>query len=217
MFAAPLSDPTVDDLSWQTSLFGLDDPTVDSSFTGAEHIELTDGAWVLHVPQWLGGSDLVFAELVARLPWRQRQVVMWEKLVPEPRLTHWWSTDDGRPEPLSVLADARDVLSHRFGREFDSIGFNLYRDGRDSVAWHRDHIRHMEQPIIAILSVGAPRPLLMRPFGGGPSRGWMLGQGDLFVMGGTCQHTWEHTVPKIAHATGPRLSITFRHDEDPPA
>jgi alkylated DNA repair dioxygenase AlkB len=210
MFAPPA------DLSWQGCLFGLDDPHIDHTFAAAEFVELSHGAWVEHVPRWLGGADLVFAELVARLAWRQRQVVMWGDLVHEPRLTAWWSELDGAPEALPVLAEMRTALSRRYQRSFDSIGCNLYRDGRDSVAWHRDRIRHLDEPVVAIVSVGAPRPLLMRPHGGGPSRGWLLGQGDLFVMGGTCQHTWEHTVPKVAHAAGPRLSITYRHDEDPP-
>ena len=65
-------------------------------------------------------------------------------------------------------------------------------------------------PVIAILSVGAPRPLRLRPRGGGSSLGWPLGNGDLFVMGGACQHEWEHCVPKMRVTHGPRLSITFR-------
>jgi alkylated DNA repair dioxygenase AlkB len=105
----------------------------------------------------------------------------------------------------------RKLLSLRYAEAFDSIGFNLYRDGRDSVAWHGDRHRHVVvDPIVAIVSVGSPRPLRLRPRGGGTSLSWDLGDGDLFVMGGACQHDWEHTVPKVRHA-GPRLSITFRN------
>ena len=68
-----------------------------------------------------------------------------------------------------------------------------------------------EQPTVAIVSTGQPRPFHLRPRGGGASRSWQLGHGDLFVMGGSCQHDWEHCVPKIA-AAGPRLSIMFRHN-----
>jgi alkylated DNA repair dioxygenase AlkB len=94
---------------------------------------------------------------------------------------------------------------------FRSIGCNLYRDGTDSVAWHGDTVRKtMPEPIVAIVSLGQPRRFLLRPRGGGASIRYELGTGDLLVMGGTCQHTWEHSVPK-ARSAGPRLSVTFRH------
>jgi alkylated DNA repair dioxygenase AlkB len=204
---------------WQGSLLALGDPDFDPSFATVERIWLDDECWLDHRPGWLQGSDLVMAELVARVPWTQRRVPMYERVLDEPRLVWWWSETGGGDEAvlLPVLQDVRHALSLHYGRHFDSIGLNLYRDGHDSVAWHADRVRfQQETPIIAIVSVGAPRPFLMRPLGGGPSRSWLLGQGDLFVMGGWCQHAWQHTVPKIAHAAGPRLSITFRHGGDPP-
>ena len=152
------TDPVADrwPSSWQGSLFGLDEPAGDPEFRGAERIELDETSWLEHCPSWLGGSDLVFAELVARLPWRQRDVVMYDRLLPEPRLTCWWASQDGTPEPLPVLGDLRKLLSDRFQRAFDSIGCNFYRGGHDSVAWHGDRVRHLEDPVIAIVSVGAP-------------------------------------------------------------
>jgi alkylated DNA repair dioxygenase AlkB len=108
------------------------------------------------------------------------------------------------------------VLSVRYGVSFDSIGTNYYRDGQDSVAWHGDRVRHLADPIVAIVSVGAPRPFLLRSRRGGSSLAFALGQGDLLVMGGECQHRWEHCVPKVA-AAGPRISITYRHESEPPA
>ena len=135
---------------------------------------------------------------------------MYERRLPEPRLTWWWTTAGG-PEPLPVLAEARGALSDRYGEAFDSIGCNLYRHGADSVAWHGDRHRHtVVNPIVAIVSVGAPRPLRLRRRGGGRAMSFDLGRGDLFVMGGACQHEWEHSVPKVRQAE-PRLSITFRH------
>ena len=65
-------------------------------------------------------------------------------------------------------------------------------------------------PVVAIVSVGAARPLRVRPRGGGAALSFDLGRGDLFVMGGACQHDWEHSVPKVRHAE-PRISITYRH------
>ncbi|MBI4885231.1 MAG: alpha-ketoglutarate-dependent dioxygenase AlkB [Actinobacteria bacterium] len=201
------------DLIWQQCLFAFEQPQVDAGFAGLTRTWLDDESWVDYAPQWLGGADLVFSELVAKLPWRQREVTMYDKRVPEPRLTSWWTSAAAEPEPLPVLADAGATLTRQYSRPFDSIGFNLYRDGRDSVAWHADRERyHQEDPVVAIVSTGAPRAFHMRPIGGGQSRRWHLGLGDLFVMGGSCQHRWEHCVPKSASATGPRLSIMFRHN-----
>ena len=139
---------------------------------------------------------------------------MYERRLPEPRLTSWWSAGGpaGGAEPLPVLGEVRRLLSSRYGKPFDSIGFNLYRDGRDSVAWHgdRERFRH-EDPVVAILSTGRARSFRMRRVGGGRSRCWSLGDGDLLVMGGACQHDWQHCVPKVARTDGPRLSIMFRH------
>jgi alkylated DNA repair dioxygenase AlkB len=96
------------------------------------------------------------------------------------------------------------------------VGFNLYRDGRDGVAWHGDRIRReVAEPVVPLLSLGAPRRLLVRPRAGGPSRAFLLGPGDLLVMGGRAQRTWQHSVPKVARAIGPRISVAYRHDLDP--
>lgn len=201
---------------YQGSLFGTLTPTFDEGFAEARRVDLDAATWVEHTPGWLRGSDAVFDELVATLPLRQRTGVrMFDQIVDEPRLSAWWGVECGRPEPLALLREMRLVLAERYGEAFDSIGFNLYRDGNDSVAWHGDRHRHVvTNPVIAIVSVGAPRPLRLRrrrdQGGSGPSLSWSLGNGDLFVMGGACQHDWEHTVPKVATTSGPRLSITFR-------
>lgn len=214
-------DITDAELIWQQCLFAFEEPQVANDFGGLTRTWLDDTSWVDYVPQWLGGADLVFAELVAKLQWKRREVTMYDKRVMEPRLTSWWSSLDPEPEALPVLASARQALTLHYGRPFDSIGFNLYRDGRDSVAWHADRERYyQEDPVVAIVSTGAPRAFQMRPLGGGPSQRWQLGLGDLFVMGGSCQHQWEHCVPKTAVPVGPRLSIMFRHnlaDWQPPS
>lgn len=199
---------------YQGSLFGTCDPAPDDAFASVSRTMLDDVSWVDFAPDWLAGADVVLAELLQRLELRQRtKVPMYDNLVDEPRLSAWWP-DDGRSEPvLPVLSVMRDSLAARYGRRFDSIGFNLYRDGDDSVAWHGDrHRKVVTDPVVAIVSLGARRPLRMRPRGGGPSLSWGLGAGDLFVMGGACQHRWEHAVPKVRRAVGPRLSVTYRHD-----
>ena len=203
------------EVAWQGSLFAGGPPALDAAYTGLGRIMLDETSWVDHLPRWLDGSDGVFAELVARLPWRQRTVRMYERMVKEPRLV-WWCTEDDGPAPLEILDEMRRALRTRYGRHFDSIGCNYYRTGIDSVAWHGDRMRHEQvNPLVAIVSVGAPRPFLLRPRGGGRSRCFLLGQGDLLVMGGATQHDWEHSVPKVATA-GPRISITYRHGAEAP-
>jgi hypothetical protein len=198
----------------QPSLFGTCDPAADLSFVTVERVALDDSSWVDHAAGWLAGSDLVFDQALELLEFTQRTgVPMYDSVVDEPRLSSWWHEHDGSPEPLSSLAGIRRALSARYHRPFDSVGFNLYRDQHDSVAWHGDrHRRHVTDPVVAIVSLGAPRPLKLRPRGGGASLSWDLGAGDLFVMGGACQHAWEHCVPKRSRPVGPRLSVTFRHE-----
>jgi alkylated DNA repair dioxygenase AlkB len=136
---------------------------------------------------------------------------MYGRVVPEPRLTAWYGAALNDPSIPGLVPTMAAALTRRYGREFDSVGAALYRDGRDSVAWHGDRIPpEIADPLVAIVSLGSPRKLLLRPRGGGPSRRFDLRSGDLLVMGGSAQRTWEHSVPKVAHA-GPRASLQFRH------
>ncbi len=198
----------------QASLFGVGDPVADETFAGAVRVGLDDGSWVEHAPGWLAGADTLFDRVVETVELRQRTTIaMYDSVVDEPRLTAWWHAAQHGAEPVEPLGELRRLVTERYGRPFDSIGFNLYRDGDDSVAWHGDrHRRRVADPVVAIVSVGAARPFKLRPRGGGASRSFDLGGGDLLVMGGACQHDWEHCVPKIRRPVGPRLSITFRHD-----
>ena len=139
---------------------------------------------------------------------------MYDKVVAVPRLLCFYGEDEPLPDP--VLSAARTALNAHYGPElgepFRTAGLCLYRDGRDSVAWHGDTIgrgRH-EDTMVAILSLGTPRALLLRPRSGGASRRFEVGHGDLLVMGGSCQRTWEHAVPKTSQAVGPRISVQFR-------
>ena len=93
-----------------------------------------------------------------------------------------------------------------------TAGFCLYRDGRDSVAWHGDDTGRSktEDTVIAILSLGTPRELALRPRGGRVAHRFALGHGDLVAMGGSCQRTWEHAVLKTSRPVGPRISVQFR-------
>jgi alkylated DNA repair dioxygenase AlkB len=178
------------------------------------HTRLSAGAWVDYRPAWLSGADQLFDDVVDQVPWRAEQRQMYERVVDVPRLVCWYGPDDELPHP--TLTDARRTLSAHYRREvaegFATAGMCLYRDGRDSVAWHGDTIGRggTEDTVVAIVSLGDARALLLRPRGGGASHRFVLGHGDLLVMGGSCQRTWEHAIPKTAQRCGPRVSVQFR-------
>lgn len=194
---------------FQQHLFG-GPTTFDATFSGLTRQPLERGAWLDFLPGWVRGTDALLQALLAERPWKQRQRLLWNAWRTEPRLTAPWTLDSGAPlHPL--VDDLRRALGQRYGITFDSVGFNLYRDGQDAVAWHRDTIDPaVVDPLVVLVSLGATRRLLIRPFGGGPSRALPLADGDLLVTGGTFQRTWEHTVPRVKQA-GARLSLAFRH------
>lgn len=175
---------------------------------------LSAGAWVDLRPGWVGGADELFGLLRDRVDWQAERRRMYDKVLDVPRLTRFFGARETLPHP--ILVAMRDALSAHYGRElgepFTTAGLCYYRDGRDSVAWHGDRVGRSktQDTMVAIVSVGTPRPLLLRPSGGGASIRYVLGHGDLLVMGGSCQRTWEHAIPKVAAATGPRISIQFR-------
>jgi alkylated DNA repair dioxygenase AlkB len=198
----------------QQSLFSAAAPAFDAGFRSLDRIALDREAWVDFAPGWVGGPDALFKQILDSRTWKQRSRWMYQRRVREPRLTAPWSLRSGAPLEPAVLEEMRRCLSARYGVTFDSVGFNLYRDGEDSVAWHRDRILpQIEKPVIALVSVGERRRFLLRPRGGGASRAFSLGEGDLLVTGGEAQRTWEHCVPKVARA-GPRISLAFRHGMD---
>lgn len=172
------------------------------------HTELGSGAWIDHLEGWLTDDLDVFETLAREAPWKQDSRQMYDKVVDVPRLTAWCTDPARLPHPS--LRRAFAALNAHYAEPFTTAGLCWYRDGRDSVAWHGDTIRKRRaRTEIAIVSLGDARPLLLRPRGGGRSLTFPLGHGDLLVMGGTCQTTWEHAVPKVAQA-GPRISVQFR-------
>jgi alkylated DNA repair dioxygenase AlkB len=176
----------------------------------AAHVDLGVGAWVEHLPNWLPGADDVFDRLAENVPWRAERRRMYDRVVDVPRLVAWYSA--GAQLPHRHLANARIELSGHYQTNLVTAGLCYYRDGRDSVAWHGDRIGRgaAEDTVVAIVSVGEPRALLLRPRAGGESLKFELGHGDLFVMGGSCQRTFDHAVPKSSRPVGPRISIQFR-------
>jgi alkylated DNA repair dioxygenase AlkB len=186
---------------------------VDALAEGAERTRLGHGAWIDVCRSWLPEPDAVLEALVAGVPWRAERRQMYDREVDVPRLVHTYGIGAALPHP--ALERARDALSEHYrpelGEPFVTAGCCYYRDGNDSVAWHGDRFGRGRDrdTLVAIVSVGDPRRLALRPRGGGESRGVTLGHGDLVVMGGSCQRTWDHAVPKVA-AAGPRVSVQFR-------
>jgi len=177
-------------------------------------VPLARGAWVDLRPGWLAGSGAVFARLAEAVPWRAERRHMYDRVVDVPRLLCFYGEGEALPDPM-LTAALRALNAHygaELGEPFRTAGLCLYRDGRDSVAWHGDTTGRgsREDTMVAIVSLGAPRALLLRPRGGGASLRHEIGHGDLLVMGGSCQRTWEHDVPKTAQAVGPRISVQFR-------
>ncbi len=176
---------------------------------------LGHGAWVDVRPGWLSGADALFARLVHEVPWRAERRKMWDNVVAVPRLLKFYDEGEALPDP--TLAAARVALDAHYavelGERFVTAGMCFYRDGRDSVAWHGDRVgrSRSEDTMVAILSLGEVRRLSLRPRGGGAgSRSFAVGHGDLVVMGGSCQRTWEHAILKTSTPAGPRISIQYR-------
>jgi alkylated DNA repair dioxygenase AlkB len=204
-------------VSVQESLLDMArEPALGALGEEVRRVPLEGGAWVDVRPGWLAGSGAVFARLAEAVPWRAERRHMYDRVVDVPRLLCFYG--EGEPLPDPVLTAARHALNEHYGPElgepFRTAGLCLYRDGRDSVAWHGDRYGRgsREDTMVAILSLGTPRAFVLRPRGGGrgSSLRFEIGHGDLLVMGGSCQRTWEHAVPKTAQATGPRISVQFR-------
>jgi alkylated DNA repair dioxygenase AlkB len=193
-------------------------------FQHADRRVLSDEAWLDICSGWLTGADLpldadtLFDELIATTPWRAERRPMYDRVVDVPRLVSFHDLSVGAP-PHPRITHLRDRLNDTYrdelGEPFTTAGLCLYRNGDDSVAWHGDKIGRglKEDTMVAIVSLGATRVFALRPKGGGASLRLPQGHGDLLVMGGSCQRTWEHSVPKTSKPCGPRISIQFRpHD-----
>ena len=201
--------PTIPSVTWQSTLFGSCQPRL-ADLRHLERVWLDERSWIDISRDVVHGADQLCAAVPADLPWRAYERPMYDRIVTVPRLSAFLGADD--PRFPAIVPAIATVLSGRYGEHFDRVGANLYRSGADSVAWHSDRVgRTVLEPLIAIVSLGGSRMFRLRPRGGGPGRSIPLHSGDLLVMGGACQHQWEHCVPKVTRAQ-PRISLTFRHD-----
>ena len=191
---------------YQAGLFA-EAPACDATLAGLRRTDLGEGAWIDHLPEWIRGHEVVLEALWTTTRWQAQRRRMYDRVVDVPRLVATWP-DDGVGHPL--LAEMRDALAARYGRPLPRVALAAYRSGQDSVAFHGDRLGPARgDAIVAIVALGTRRRFLLRPAGGGRSRALDLGAGDLLVMGGTCQQTWEHALPKVAHA-GLRISVQLR-------
>jgi len=188
-------------------------------FEHSERRDLGSGAWIDLRSGWVQDADDWFDELVASVPWRSERRQMYDRVVDVPRLVCFYNlvgADSVGPPAHPAITKLRrrlnDIYAGELGEPFTTAGLCLYRDGSDSVAWHGDTIgrSRTQDTMVAIVSLGATRAFSLRPRGGGHALHLSLHHGDLLVMGGSCQRTWEHAVPKTAAPTGPRVSIQFR-------
>jgi alkylated DNA repair dioxygenase AlkB len=201
------------ELSFQGSLLDLTEASepFDLKFRRMERVDLGRDAWIDRRGGWVSRPDELFMALLETLEWEDGVERIRGSDVARPRQVANFSAAS-TPPSLSVIHDMSAALSGRYQVQLDRITCNLYRDGRDSVAWHGDRIaRDLPEATVAIVSLGEERPFRVRPKGGGHSIGWPAGRGDLIVMGGSCQRTFDHSVPKVASA-GPRIAVMFRHE-----
>jgi alkylated DNA repair dioxygenase AlkB len=194
-------------LAGQRSLFGGGEPAIDARLGNLQRTVLAHGAWIDRCPGWVEGHQALLDHLSAGTGWKSVRREMYERMVEVPRLVAMLP-DDGPGHPL--LLEMARALADRYGVAFPRLSLALYRDGNDSVAWHGDQVaRELPEAIVATVSLGEPRRFLLRPAEGGEALSMQLGWGDLLVMGGSCQRTWRHSVPKVARAQ-PRIVVMLR-------
>jgi alkylated DNA repair dioxygenase AlkB len=181
----------------------------------------SDGSAILF-PEFLESSyaDSILTELVTTNSWEQQELLMYGKMVEEPRLSTWHSsgqtyTYSGRArtaQPWSpTLLAIREQCEQHTGHTFNGVLLNYYRDGNDHLGWHSDdELVNGPEPLIASISLGAERRFDMRHRDTGETVSAMLGHGSLLVMSGLSQKCWDHRIPKMPRLLEPRLNLTFR-------
>ena len=190
-------------------------PVQGSLFDHSERRDLGHGAWIELRSAWVDDPDALFADLLTAVPWRAEQRTMYDRVLDVPRLVSFCDLAVGPPPHPAITRLRRrlnDIYAGELGEPFTTAGFCLYRDESDSVAWHGDTTGRggTADTMVAVASLGATRVFAMRPAGGGQSLRLPQNHSDLLVMGGSCQRTWEHAVPKTSAPVGPRISIQFR-------
>jgi len=197
-------------------------PVFESS--NIERLPIADADVLLYHQIELGQSyDQLLYELIDNTTWRQEEITLFGKAHRQPRLSAWYGNRDSvytysgislRPRPWNqTLLNLKACVESQLGRSFNSVLLNYYRDQRDSMGMHSDDESELgKQPVIASLSLGEERILLLRhryrkELG---TLKLPLPSGSLLVMKGDTQSHWKHGIAKQNHPCGPRVNLTFR-------
>ncbi|HWB75529.1 MAG TPA: alpha-ketoglutarate-dependent dioxygenase AlkB [Nannocystaceae bacterium] len=174
-----------------------------------ERIALDDASWLDVVRGFASDTDATFAWMVDHVRWQQNTEIRGGRKVDDPRLYGGLSRAEADADPMFRFT--RLILDARYRVQLTGPALVYYRDGRDSMGFHRDdEMRWVDHTIIAGLAFGATRPLQLVARSGGPVTSVDIAAGDLYVMGGRCQADWYHGVPKIPEGCGPKISAVWR-------
>jgi alkylated DNA repair dioxygenase AlkB len=167
-------------------------------------------------------ADFFLEKLKDSLIWNQEPIRIFGKLVMQPRLTALYG-EPGRPygysgiqmEPnawTSELLEMKAAIERFTDDRFTHVLCNYYRDGNDSIGWHRDNEAVLgKNPSIASVSLGATRIFQVRHHESKMHKiDIPLSHGSLLMMTGASQHHWEHQIPKTKRVLAPRINLTFR-------
>ncbi len=173
-----------------------------------DRLQLDDTSWVDVVRKFAPHTEALFEHLHDTLPWKQGSSIREGRKIPDPRMGAGMSNE--RLATIPILHRARLVLEARYRIRLRGAAMVLYRDGRDSVGFHRDdEMLYLDKTIIAGLCLGAERPVSFMCKSHEQRHDISLGAGDLYVMGGRCQADWLHAVHKV-ETSGPRISVVWR-------
>lgn len=183
-------------------------------FESAEDVLVDDASGrISYTPRFVDAPTAAawFSELRGAVAWNAQRRWMYDREVDVPRLTAHFSLAGGDPAPRAVTQAAERVIA-RTGVPFNGAGLNFYRDGRDSVAPHNDHLYEIAEGFpIALLSLGATRRMTIRAKE--PPRRVLrvdLEAGSLLMMSYATQLHYVHGVPKTDESAGERISLAFR-------
>lgn len=186
----------------------LDQPSLNrAAFDMATQHPLDEHSSITHVQGLIRGPEELMRQMSTLAGWEQRRRWMFDRMVDEPRLTNEYKNVAEAPPFLIEIAA---VLGDYCGVHYDRLWMNWYRDNRDSTSWHADRPANVPATAdVPVLSLGAPRRFLIRPYGGGPSTSFSPQAGDVLIMRGRCQRDWQHSVPKQQTPAGARISLNF--------
>lgn len=189
---------------------------------GLERITL-DGGDLGYLATWQTpvAADQWLTALRAEIPWSTHQVRIYGRSITSPRLSSWHGDPDAsyaysgtrhQPHPWTpVLSQIADSLQETLGQRFNGVLVNRYRDGNDSMGWHADNEPELgPEPLIASISLGAPRRFCLKHQGTGQRLQLTLAHGSLLLMAGQTQRHWRHALPKERGVDRERINLTFR-------